>query len=210
MSFINLHELIKIVPDLINLFLPGYVFILVYGWMKAKKYDVSILIVSSLFLSYTISIFYTVVHDIILSDYNFNEALKSLIYISSGLIFSLIIVFLQNTKVFKKILRKLNHKALHDDIFDNILDYNNKTILQIYMKNSPVLYIGSFKVREEKGIDSYISLIEHIAIDSKTKETVFDPEENGLNSSVIINLRDVERIEVIYEKDSDLWNYLIN
>lgn len=210
MSFINLHELIKIVPDLINLFLPGYVFILVYGWMKAKKYDVSILIVSSLFLSYTISIFYTVVHDIILSDYNFNEALKSLIYISSGLIFSLIIVFLQNTKVFKKILRKLNHKALHDDIFDNILDYNNKTILQIYMKNSPVLYIGSFKVREEKGIDSYISLIEYIAIDSKTKETVFDPEENGLNSSVIINLRDVERIEVIYEKDSDLWNYLIN
>lgn len=210
MSLINLHELIKIVPDLINLFLPGYVFILVYGWMKAKKYDVSILIVSSLFLSYTISIFYTVVHDIILSDYNFNEALKSLIYISSGLIFSLIIVFLQNTKVFKKILRKLNHKALHDDIFDNILDYNNKTILQIYMKNSPVLYIGSFKVREEKGIDSYISLIEYIAIDSKTKETVFDPEENGLNSSVIINLRDVERIEVIYEKDSDLWNYLIN
>lgn len=147
MSLINLHELIKIVPDLINLFLPGYVFILVYGWMKAKKYDVSILIVSSLFLSYTISIFYTVVHDIILSDYNFNEALKSLIYISSGLIFSLIIVFLQNTKVFKKILRKLNHKALHDDIFDNILDYNNKTILQIYMKNSPVLYIGNQSYR---------------------------------------------------------------
>ena len=208
MSFINLHELIKIVPDLVNLFLPGYVFVLVYGWMKAKKYDVSILIVSSLFLSYTISIFYTVVHDIILSDYDFSEAFKSLIYISSGLIFSLIIIFLQNTKAFKKMLRKLNHKALHDDIFDNILDYSNKMILQVYMKNSPVLYIGTFKVREEKGIDSYISLIEYVSIDSKTKETIFSPEEDGLNSSVIINLRDIERIEVIYGKDSKHWNYL--
>ena len=107
-------------------------------------------------------------------------------------------------------VRKLNHKSIHEDIFDDIIDYNKKTILQVYIKNSSVMYIGTFKVREEKGSESYIALIDYAAMDVNTRNVIFNPNKKNLNSSVIINLRDVERIEVIYAKDSDLWNYLIN
>lgn len=211
MSLINnSHELIKIVPDLINLFLPGFIFMITCSWMNAKKYDVSVLTISSLFISYIISVFYATIHNFIFINYDFNESIKSLIYIISGLTFPPIIIFFQNTKLFKKFLRKLNHKSIHEDIFDDIIDYNKKTILQVYIKNSSVMYIGTFKVREEKGSESYIALIDYAAMDVNTRNVIFNPNKKNLNSSVVINLRDVERIELIYEKDSDLWNYLIN
>lgn len=211
MSLINnLHELIKIVPDLINLFLPGFIFMITYSWMNAKKYDVSVLTIGSLFISYIISVFYATIHNFIFINYDFNESIKSLIYIISGLTFPPIIIFFQNTKLFKNFLRKLNHKSIHEDIFDDIIDYNKKTILQVYIKNSSVMYIGTFKVREEKGSESYIALIDYAAMDVNTKNVIFNPNKKNLNSSVVINLRDVERIELIYEKDSDLWNYLIS
>lgn len=180
---------------------------LVYEWMNTKKYDIHILIISSLFISYMISIFYTVIHNIIFTNYNFNEATKSLIYIISGLIFSLIVIFFQNTKFFKKILRFLNHKSSHNDIFDDVIDYKTKTLLQIYIKNSPVMYIGTFKIREEKGIDSYIVLVDYVSLNATTKEALFNPSKNNLKSSVLINLRDIERIEIIYNND-DFWGYL--
>jgi hypothetical protein len=206
----NLHVLINIVPDLINLFLPGFVFMLTYSWMNVKKYDVSVLTIGSLFISYTISVFYSAMHNFIFKNYDISEAVKSLIYIISGLIFPFVIIYFQNTKIFKKLLRKINHKSIHEDIFDDIIDYNRKTMLQVYIKNSPVVYIGTFKIREEKGLDSYIALINYASMDKNTKTIIFKPSKNDLNSSVIINLRDIERIEVIYEKESDLWKYLIN
>lgn len=208
MIYIDIHELINIVPDLINMFLPGYIFILIYGWMNAKKYNVTVLSIGSLFISYTISVFYTAVHNVILSSYDFNEAIKSLVYIASGLIFSLIVIRLQNTELYKKLMRKINHKSIHDDIFDDIIDYDKKTKLQIYLKSSPVIYIGTFKTREENGCDSYISLINYVSMNKNSKEIIFNPQEKALNSSVVINLRDIERIEVIYEKESKHWNYL--
>ncbi len=183
---------------------------LTYSWMNVKKYDVSVLTIGSLFISYTISVFYSAMHNFIFKNYDISEAVKSLIYIISGLIFPFVIIYFQNTKIFKKLLRKINHKSIHEDIFDDIIDYNRKTMLQVYIKNSPVVYIGTFKIREEKGLDSYIALINYASMDKNTKTIIFKPSKNDLNSSVIINLRDIERIEVIYEKESDLWKYLIN
>lgn len=204
MVFITLHELIKIIPDLINLFLPGFIFMLVYGWMRNKKFDISIFIICGLFISNTIVIFYTTVHKFLFPNYNFYEEFKSLVYIVSGLIFPFIAIYLTNTELFKIVLRKTNHKSMHSDIFDDMIDYNKKTMMQVYMKNSKTLYIGTFKFREEKGTDSYIALIDYASLNSDTKKTIFHPEKHNLVSSVVINLRDVERIEIIYDKDSDM------
>ena len=41
-------------------------------------------------------------------------------------------------------------------------------------------------------------------------ECICDYSKQGLNSSVLINLQDIERIELIYEKDSKTWEWLNN
>lgn len=37
---------------------------------------------------------------------------------------------------------------------------------------------------------------------------IFNPAAGGLNSSITFNLSNVERIEIIYEKDSEVWRRL--
>ena len=101
---------------------------------------------------------------------------------------------------------KTNNKSINSDIFNDIIDYDKQTMMRVYIKNSPIMYIGTFKIREEKGIDSYIVLINYASIDTTVdkKRIVFNPEEHNLKSSVVINLHDVERIELVYEKDSKI------
>lgn len=93
-------------------------------------------------------------------------------------------------------------------IFDDIIDYDKKTMMKFYLKGSDVYYIGRFSIREEIGINSWISLVEYCIVNKNTNEKIFDPAEGGLNSSVTVNLSNIERIEIIYEKDSEIWQRL--
>lgn len=78
-------------------------------------------------------------------------------------------------------------------------------MLQVYLKSSDVYYIGKFCYREEKGLDSWLVLIDYISINKKTNEEIYNPEEANLKSTVMINLRDIERVEFIYDDNSKTW-----
>lgn len=80
--------------------------------------------------------------------------------------------------------------------------------MNVYIKSSNIYYIGRFSFREENGINSWISLVDYFCVDKNTNEKIFDPEQGGLNSSVAINLSNIERIEIIYENDSEVWEKL--
>ena len=80
--------------------------------------------------------------------------------------------------------------------------------MQVYLKNSNVMYIGTFKLREENGKDSFIALTDYVSMYINTKDIIFKPDDHNLKSSVIINLQDIERIEMIYDKNSKLLDEL--
>lgn len=191
--------------DLINLFLSGFIFMHTYNWFNNKKMDISILTIWSLFISTLIKSFYTSVHIFLLSNTKIPDALKIIIYSATGLLLAILFTKLKETKAFNRLLYNINNKSINDDIFDDIIDYDKKTMMKIYIKSSDIYYIGKFSFREENGINSWITLIEYNCVDKKTNKKIFDPVEGGLCSSVAINLKEVERIEIIYENDSKVW-----
>lgn len=205
MIVINIKDLLPIVSDLINLFLSGFVFLYTYNWFNNKKIDNTILILWSLFISTLIKSFYSILHIFILPNIRIHDSIKIIVFSATGFIVATIFTYLKNTKIFSRTLYKINNKSINDDIFDDIIDYDKKTMMNIYLKSSDIYYIGKFSFREENGNDSWISLIEYSSMDKKTNKPIFDPETGGLCSSVAINLRDIERIEIFYEKDSDVW-----
>jgi len=204
---INLKDLITIMPDVINLFLSGFIFVCTYNWLN-KKTDTSILTVWSLFISILIKSFYATLHNYILSGLSIPNSFKILILSSTGFILALVCTYLKNTKFIKRGLYYANNKSIHDDIFDDIIDYNKRTMMRVFIKSSNVYYLGRFSFGEEKGLDSWISLIDYCCVDKNTHDTLFDPDNGGLCSSVVINLKDIERIEIIYENDSVVWKWL--
>lgn len=182
----------------------------IYGWINNRKFEISIITIWSLFVSNLIIVVYAAIHSILFQFYDFNEYIKILIYIITGTLSPFFITYLFKTKIFTLMLLKTNHKTINSDIFDDVIDYDKKTMLRIYMKNSNVLYIGTFKFREEKGNESYIALIDYASMNSDTKDIIFKPDDNDMKSSVVINLRDIERIELIYEQDSEIWKRMIS
>lgn len=208
MITITLHELMNIIPELVNLFLSGFIFMTIYSWFINKELDISTVAIWSLFISTLIKTFYSAVHSVVLTSYDINDYLKVLVYVITGTFLPFIIIFIKNSKLISFILFKADNKSINSDIFDDIIDYHKNTLLQIYLKNSDVMYIGTFKFREEKGLDSYIVLINYASLDKNTKEVIFNPTDNGLQSVVAINLRDTERIELSYDHDSDVWKRL--
>lgn len=180
----------------------------IYGWLNNKKYDFSLITIWGLFISFIIQTFYLAMHSIILTQIDINDALKILVYICTGIVSAFLATKLLQYKFIQRILYSTNYKSINEDIFDDIIDYDERTMMNIYIKSSNIYYLGRFIIREEKGLNSWIVLTDYYRINKESNNPLFDPDKGGLNSTVAINLRDVERIELIYEKDSEIWKRL--
>lgn len=200
-----LQDLITIIPELTNLFLSGFIFMCVYMKLRSKQFDIPLICIWSLFISYLIKSSYSWFHSYICVGYNFDENLKILIYALTGAILPCVIVYIYKTEWFENLLLKINYQTINSDIFDDVIDYDKKTIMIVYLKDSNYYYIGTFSLREEKGKDSYISLIDYALMDNISGEVISKPD---FSSSVVINLENVERIEVIYSTGSKTWEKL--
>lgn len=190
---------------MINLFLSGFIFIVTYNWLNHKKMEISLTTVWSLFISILVKSFCSVVHMVIFTDIVFSDASRILIYSVIGLLLAIIITWIRNTKLLRIVLYRVNNKSINDDIFDDVIDYNKRTGMFVYLKNSPIVYIGRFLYREENGVDSYIALTDYVCLSADDGETIFDPDKSNMLSTVVINLRDIERIQLDYERDSEVW-----
>ena len=191
-----------VVPDLIDLFLSGLLFLLLYGWLNTEKYNISLLTIWGLFISFIIKNLYGVL------PVNLPKSVMSIIYILTGIVLAVILTLLKRLAFVNKIVSKINNKTLDDDIFDNVIDYEKQTFMAVYLKASDIYYLGRFTYREEKGNSSWICLSDYGVIKKGTDEEIYDPDKANLKSSVVIPLSNVERIELIYENDSEVWEQM--
>lgn len=199
----TLNELVYIIPDLIDLFLSGFIFVNVYLKLNNKKMDISLICLWSLFISYIIKVFYASLHLVLLTNYNFPEEVKIIIYVLTGFITPSVLTKLMKTNAVRNILLSINYQTVNESIFDDLIDYEESTGMAVYLKESDFYYLGIFCLKDED--DSYISLIDYVRVDNKTDEVIYEPTQPTV---VAIHLNDIERIEFIYADTSKTWKKL--
>lgn len=205
----NLKDILEIIPDFINLFLSGFIFIYAYNWLNNRDNDISIITIWSVIISCLIKSSLSALHIIILPSVTVPDSVKIIIYFIIGLVLAVVAALLKRKNIFAKILYFVNYKSVNNDIFDDLIDYQKRTMMLVYLKSSDIYYVGRFNYREEKGSDSWIALIHYCSINAKTRDIIDNYDnEDSLPSSVLINFRSIERIELIYENDSELWKWL--
>lgn len=203
----SIKDLMSIIPDLTNLFLSGFIFMRVYGWLNNKKIDITIFTIMSLFISILIKSLYATLHIFILPGVDIHESVKVIIYSSTGFILAILCTQLLKINLFRKLFYKINNKSINDDIFDEMIDNDKRTMMNIFLKSSDTYYIGRFYFREQKEAESRIALVDYYRMDQNDLTPKFDPDCSGIGSSVIINLQD---IEIFYEKASKVWERISN
>lgn len=165
----------------------------------------------SIFINILIKSFCSAVHSLILTSVDINESIKTIIYLLISILSAFFISWILNTTFVRNILSKIGKKTPGNDIFKDVIDYNKRTMMQVYLKDSDNVYLGAFKLKDENGPDSYITLIEYSIYQKGTNTPIRDNSKTlGLPSAVTFSLHDVECIEIIYENDSTVWKWLNN
>lgn len=200
----SLIELMVIVPELINLFFPGFIFLHIFKKLFDINIENSSMVLWSLLISYTMNTFYSVAHGIVFTSYVFWNSTKTLIYLITGVVLPFVIYKIHQGNLYKKFLLKTDHRTINDDIFDDIIDFDEKTLMKVFLKDSDIFYVGTFILKEEKNRDPYIVLIDY-AVFNKNNVELSRPD---YPTSVVFKMDNIERIEFIYGNDSKVWKWL--
>lgn len=161
-------------------------------------------VIWSVVVSYILKAFCSLGHNFLLKEYVFSWELKAIILSVLALLFSIIFVFISETSVLNRLTTKINSKTVHDDIWQDVIDYKNGTTLRFILDD--LICCGILVAHEEKGNDSWFVLKDYVITENgKTlyAEDLIDREINIYDCMIAINMKDVKRVELFYGKPKE-------
>lgn len=87
----------------------------------------------------------------------------------------------------------INHKSLHDDIWQDVIDYKNGTTLRMFIGDN--IYTGILVGHEEKGSESWFVLEDYIV---ESSDGTYNSENIKIPHRIAINMKNIDRIELFY------------
>ena len=188
------------------MFLAGLVFVVLFNWLTNIKMELYLVGIWSLFANAFIKSVFSTVHDFWLVKIDFDEHIKVVVYVLTAVLSAFLLARVYISNFLKRILIRVGKKTLGNNVFKDVIDFDKKTMVSVYLKDSDYFYIGTFKFMDEHDGDSYIALIDY---------SMFNRVDNNLlrnncgnKMSIVFCLRDIEHIELLYEDNSDVWKLL--
>lgn len=151
-------------------------------------------------ISYVLKAICSIGHEYILIDKTFSWNRRVIILSVFAVILSIILVFITEIKFINKILLHINNKSIHDDIWQDIIDYKNGTTLRFICGDK--IYIGVLVEHEEKDNDSWFILEDFIV---EEKDNYYKAEDMSCHARMAVNLKNVDRIELYYGESKKSW-----
>ena len=124
----------------------------------------------------------------------FNSALSIII----GSFMVIVISIIAQRRWFRKIMVRLFHKTINDDIWRDVLDLESGSNLKVYLKDKDYYIIGHHKNHEENGTDSWLALSGFAKFDKESNKP-YKTEPNHIgDTSAIVTLRfsSIDYIEI--------------
>jgi hypothetical protein len=197
---VEIDKIIQAIPSILQYFVPGYVFLKIWFFLRRSHTSDQI---SFITLSVVISFFIITLVDtldaIILPDIYFLEWSAITVYVLVAVVFSFAFYKILLSPDIKNIFAQIFGQTYNKGIWKDVIDYSGGTLIFVYLK-SGVIYTGNFNSISEDPADSWLTLKGYRC---KTLDGVeYDSTTEPYPSLAVINLRDVDRMEVIYDKDS--------
>lgn len=127
---------------------------------------------------------------------NENILITSAISIIANTIVAILFAFIYKSERFNSFLLKTFNKTVSDDIWHDVFDFKNGSNLKVYFKNKDYYVIGSYRLSEDKGNDSWFAISGYGKYDKETNEAIDDSVINDNSVIMTFKLSDVEHIEI--------------
>lgn len=185
-------------------FIPGFIFITIFQLLTSRKVS-TYQIILSVVISYILKAVCSIGHNFILQDTIFTWDKRVIILSLLAILLSVFLVVITELKSVNRFLSHINHKSIHNDIWQDVIDYKNGTTLRLICNDA--IYTGVLLIHEEKGNESWFILEDYIVEESINE---YKAEDYPYPTRLAVNLKDVKRVELFYAKEIDNNNGLIN
>ncbi len=202
-----MHELIYLTNEILDLFFAGYIFIMIFNWLTGIKMEIYLIGIWSLVTNKFIKTIFLAIHSILFVKVDFDENIKVIVYVIFAIISAFLLAKLYNSNKIRKLLSIVCLKTFGNNAFKDLIDFNKRTMMLVYPKDSEWFYGGAFKLMDENGSDSYIALIEYCIYNKEDGQLLRDHSQHKM--SITFRMQDIEHIELLYEEDSEVWNRLV-
>ena len=183
-----MEEILKAINNvalILNYWLPGYLFILVFRLIVGNKFNDNINIIAVVISTILKT---GIVDRINISNNDFALAVTCLICICCAILVGLFYRIPGINDTFGKVF----YKSFHDNIWEDVIDFERGTALVLTMYDGSIL-IGGFEMIEENGNDSWIALDAYRLRDSNN-ELVFQYDDLNQNSRIMVRVSDIKYI----------------
>lgn len=137
-------------------------------------------------------------HVYIMKNKSFIWSERVIILASFAVISSIILAIISECKFVNRLFMKINYKSIHNDIWQDTIDYENGTTLKITCNDG--VYTGILVAHEENGNDSWF-VLEEYTVEEENSE--YESNDIPYKCRLAINLKNVNRIELFYGETKD-------
>ncbi len=188
-SIIDIIQIIDAIPKILQYFVSGYLFIILFVAVTTKKIDSSIRFIFSCIISF---IWIALINAIFT---NIDIWLIVIISCALSLIFAPVFGRIYISKWFCSILVKFFNQSSLNSIWQKVINYENGTNLKVYLKNQPFYFIGHYDAHEKTENDPWFSVKGYIKYDIETDDVISDYRGHE-EIFIVFNLSEVATIEV--------------
>lgn len=205
MIIITIKELVNNLPLILEYFVPGFIFAIVYQFLTSKNFkNVGFITIACIVSSVIIKNILATLHLYIFPSVVFSNEAKVIITCIFAILISIGCAKISELKIVNKGFSLLSHKSIYNDVWRDVIDYKLGTTLIIYSKNEMI--IGKLWVHEEKGLDSWFVLRDYIIVNMETNETLESDSFEESKSTIAINLKNIEKIEIHYNNKTNIFD----
>lgn len=188
------------------MFLAGFIFVTMFTWLTSIKAEMYVIGIWSLFVNAFIVSICSVLHNYFWTRVDIDENFKILVYISIAIVSSVIGARIYNGNFLKGIVSKIGKRTFGNNVFKDVIDFDKKTMMLIHLKDSEIFYGGMFRLMDEHGSNSYISLTNYCIYSEEDNQLIRDCSNQKM--AIVFKLQDIQHIEILYENDSRVWEWL--
>lgn len=192
---ISLKDIITIIPDILQYFVSGYIFILIFKSICSKKIGATIQLIYSCVISF---LFISLINGLnavwIKSALLNNLWVISILSVFLSAIISVIISKIFISKWFHKFLVNCFGISPRASAFDNVIDCKNGTNIKVYLKDKDFYIVGHLFSFEDNGNDSWYCIHKQQKYNFNN-ELLYSQEDNE-NAHLLFNIKEVDYMEI--------------
>lgn len=190
----NLQELIKILPDLFNCFVPGYICIKIFRYFSANDYDenIDVKLIESVVISYIFSL----ISESLCNSIKFLDSKNFFVSVACAVATAFIAMIIRRSWWYKLAVEKVGRVSNESDIWKTVLPRSNVAFSCKY-NDIDVFVEGDVKYFETTKDGECNIVLE--------KFTIYNTEEDApitrpLDAYFIINTKKIQNMEILQDR----------